>query len=383
MGLNKEAILVFNAGSSSLKCALFAKGNKAPIWKIHTQTSQESLMGIFESLSPLQKEIIGAVGHRVVHGGEAFVKTTLITPEMKKILHSLSPLAPLHNPVNLEVIEAAQSYFSDVPHFAAFDTAFHADMPEVAATYPLPYAWKKEGIRRYGFHGISFQYCTKAAAEFLNRSLDSMNMVICHLGAGSSLCAVQNGKSIDTTMGFTPMEGVMMSTRCGSIDPGILLYLLQNKKTTLEQLDQDLNFQSGLLGVSGESGDIRELSQRASEGHTRSLLALKLYLHSLISHLGAMIASSGGIDLLIFTGGVGEHDAVLRSKTAQAFAYLGLILDESKNLEECTSPQLISSSTSKIQVLVIPTQEEWEIACECWKLKEGLNQPLMGGCEVR
>ena len=403
-------VLVLNAGSSSQKCRLFEiedAGNlpevaPMPLWeadadwthhpgttelkisndhgahlseKLDTDVRTEVLEYILKSLWSGKTQVlshisdIDMVGHRVVHGGSEFEKSTLVTPEVKNAIARLSVLAPLHNPADLEGIEVVERILSDVPQVVVFDTAFHRHMPLPAMVYPGPYEWYEEQIYRYGFHGISHQYCSMRAAQILGKDLDLLRIITCHLGNGCSLAAVQNGCSIDTTMGFTPLEGLMMGSRSGSIDPGIILYLLQQKKLTVEQIDETLNKASGLKGILG-TGDMRQVLHSMKEGNPRAKLAFDMFVHRLRYYIGAMLASLGGMDALVFTGGIGENAAQVRKATCEAFAFLGLKLDASKN-GQSPADQVISAADSEVPVLIIHTQEDWAIARECWKLASG------------
>ncbi len=373
--------LVINAGSSSQKCALFEKESRSPLWRgsfdfhesevkiyrkeelvLSKKKNFHSTQEALECLLQAVHEPIALVGHRIVHGGEKLIRPTLLTIKVKKELELLSSLAPLHNKAALEGLNCAEKLFPQALQYGVFDTAFHATLSEVAATYPLPYSWKKEGVRRYGFHGISHEYCSKEAALFLKKPIEQLKMVVCHLGAGSSLCAVKGGKSVDTTMGFTPLEGLMMGTRSGSIDPGLLFYLLKNKKMEEEELEKILYSKSGLLGISGISEDMREIEEEASEGNLRASLAVEMFLHRLKSFLGAMIAVLEGVDVIVFTAGIGENSSLVRKKVCASLAYLGVEIDPKKNEVKSNDDREISTSHSKIRVLVIPTKEEWEIA---------------------
>src|SRR6266571_1215181 len=373
-------ILVLNAGSSSQKSRLYAVDGSlpdeppVPLWEADAdwtghqgtadieistasgQTRHESLpAGARESIikhmlesiwSGTTKVIdqpteIAVVGHRVVHGGPAYRQTTLVTPEVK----------------------------AAIEHYAIFDPAFHKHLPLAAAVYPGPYEWFEQGIRRYGFHGISHHYCALRAAQLLGRDLQGLRLITCHLGNGCSLAAIYHGQSIDTTMGFTPLEGLMMGSRSGSVDPGILIHLLQHKGYSVEQLDKELNKASGLQGVSGVSSDMRQILQAISEGNPRAKLALDIYVHRLRGAIGAMLATLGGMDALIFTAGVGEHAASVRAAACETFGFLNLVLDPQKNAQS-PADQDISTADSAVRVLVIQTQEDWMIAQECWRLKK-------------
>jgi acetate kinase len=247
-----------------------------------------------------------------------------------------------------------------VPQVAVFDTAFHTTIPEPAKVYPLPYEWYKKGIQRYGFHGISHQYCAHRAAQILGKPLKSLKIITCHLGNGCSLAAIKDGICVDTTMGFSPLEGLMMGTRCGSIDPQIILYLMQEHDLDVEAVNHLLNQESGLLGVSGISGDMREINQAIAASNQRALLALEVYIHRLKSSIGAMVASLNGLDVLVFTGGVGENAAIVREKTCEGLTYLGLQLDLAKNNHHPVDRNIATDNFSKA-ILVIHTQEDWAI----------------------
>jgi acetate kinase len=312
---------------------------------------------------------IQIVGHRVVHGGAEYRQSTWVTPEVKAAIARLAAFAPVHNPANLEGIVTIEQALGDVPQVAVFDTAFHAHLPTAAYTYPIPYEFAEQGIRRYGFHGISHQYCTHRAAQILGRDERDLRLITCHLGNGCSLAAVHGGRSIDTTMGFTPLEGLMMGSRSGSIDPGILLHLLRQPDMTVDRLDSLLNRGSGLQGIAGVSSDMRQILQAIADGHVRAQLALEMYIHRLRSQIGAMLASLGGLDALVFTAGIGENAAIVRAGACQAFGFLGLELDADKNAQSPMDCD-IATSNSPVRVLVIHTQEDWEIARECWRLAQ-------------
>jgi acetate kinase len=310
---------------------------------------------------------IDVVGHRVVHGGEDYRASIRITASVKAAIARLIALAPAHNPASLEGIEAIEHVLPGVPQIAVFDTAFHSQMPQAAALYPGPYEWFEQGIRRYGFHGISHHYCAHRSAQILGKDLHSLKLITCHLGNGCSLAAIHQGRSIDTTMGFTPLDGLMMGSRSGSVDPGILIHLLRQEHSTADQLDQLLNKASGLKGISGISNDMRQISEAAANGHHRAKLALEMYIHRLRSGIGAMLTSLAGLDALVFTAGVGENSALVRAATCEAFAFLGLKLDLEKN-QQRPIDQDIAMADSAIRVIVVRTQEDWAIAKECWKL---------------
>ena len=402
-------ILVLNAGSSSQKSRLYdvpdditevPEEPQAPSWeadadwgeqagmtelKVHTAHGQkleeqlrtterkQVMQHLLDTLWSGKTQVVASaseiavVGHRVVHGGSDYQEGVVITPEVKKTIGRLASFAPLHNPVNLEGIEAVEHVLPRVLQVAVFDTAFHRTLPPATVVYPGPYEWFEQGIRRYGFHGISHQYCAKRAARILGRDVASLRLITCHLGNGCSLAAIRGGQSIDTTMGFTPLEGLMMGSRSGTVDPGILTYLLREKHYTADQLDTLLNKESGLKGVSGVSSDMREILSACKEGNERAKLAFAIYIHRLRSFIGAMLATLGGLDALVFAGGVGEHAPTVRAAACEAFAFLGLRLDATKN-EQSPVDQNIAAHDSSIPVLVVQTQEDWSIAKECWRL---------------
>lgn len=399
-------ILVLNAGSSSQKSCLYELNDDVlpdrplqPLWEAkidwtHQQNVSElkvttakgtqfeeefasesrtdTISRMLETLWKGETQTINdlneidIVGHRVVHGGQDYQESTLISPDVKKAIARLAVFAPVHNPVNLEGIEAIENILPNVPQIAVFDTAFHAQLPPAAFVYPGPYEWLENGIRRYGFHGISHQYCARRAAEILNRNLADLRLISCHLGNGCSLAAIRGGVSVDTTMGFTPLEGLMMGSRSGSIDPGIIIHLLRRSDITAEKLDNILNQNSGLKGISGVSSDMRQIVEAITQGNERSQLALDIYIHRLRAGIGAMLASLGGLDALIFTAGVGENSAFVRATACEAFGFMGLKLDGEKN-QQVQGDEDIATADSAVRVLVIHTQEDWEIARECWK----------------
>lgn len=366
-------ILIVNGGSSSFKFSLFDTPcsfgfTTEPIWKKTIEfknTSDDHKAAIKETLLEVPPDI-DLIGHRIVHGGNLFHKPTLITSDVKVALLKLSRLAPLHNPINLEGIDIAESLFPKAKQIGIFDTAFHATMPEVAWTYPGPWEWRDEGIRRYGFHGISHQYCTEKVQDLLKST--PKRLISCHLGNGSSCAAVLNGKVIDTTMGFTPMEGLMMGTRSGTVDPGILIYLQREKNYTAHKVDRCLNNESGLLGIGG-SFDMREIVARIKKQDPRAKLAFDIYVYRLKQAIGALSATMDGLDALCFTGGIGENSAETRKETTDGLQYFGIKVDCKKNLNYAQDSE-ISSPDSKVKVFVIHDREDWLIAKECLSLNE-------------
>jgi acetate kinase len=311
---------------------------------------------------------VAAVGHRMVHGGPTHTRSERITDELLKSLSRLTELAPLHNPLNVEGMRAARLAWPNVPHVVAFDTAFHATMPEQTRTYAIPYRWTEEwAVRRYGFHGLSVAYCADRAARMLQRSPDGLRLIVAHLGNGASLTAVRDGRSLDTTMGFTPLEGIMMGTRSGSLDPGALIYLLRHKGLSADDLDRVLNRESGLLGVSGISGDMRDVQDRAKEGAPRAILAMGIYVNRLRQAIGALAATLGGLDALIFTAGVGERAASIRAAACSGLEFMGIELDESAN-NQCRPDADVAGASSKVRILVIATREDLTIVRETMRV---------------
>ncbi|MGK7946538.1 MAG: acetate kinase [Microcystaceae cyanobacterium] len=332
-----------------------------------TQANATLLNTLIEGYTKVIDQLseINIVGHRVVHGGIHYSQSTLITPEVQQTIADLIPLAPTHNPAHLEGIEAITKILGDVPQMAVFDTAFHATMPPEVATYPIPYEWTEKGVRRYGFHGTSHKYCSQRVAELLGTSLEGVKLVTCHLGNGASLAAIKDGQSVNTTMGFTPLEGLMMGTRSGSVDPAILIYLMREHQLTADDLNNLLNKAAGLKGVSGLSADMRTIVQGVEDGNERAILAFEMYIQRLHANMGAMIATLKGLDILVFTAGVGENAAIVRERACQAFEFLGLKLDKEVNNQRPVD-QLISTPDSQVKVYVIHTEEDWAIAKDCW-----------------
>ena len=307
---------------------------------------------------------IEAIGHRVVHGGEKFAASALVTPAVKDAIRSCFVLAPLHNPPNMTGIEACEEAMPGVPQVAVFDTAFHQTMPAEAFTYAIPYElYKKLGIRRYGFHGTSHQYVAQRAAHMLGRDLKDLKIITCHLGNGSSITAVKNGHSIDTSMGMTPLAGISMGTRSGDIDPAIPMYLMEREKLTAQQVDDILNKKSGMLGISGISSDFRDLYAASDAGNARATLALDIFKYQCRKIIGSYAAAMGGVDAIVFTAGVGENNDDVRFGACSGLEYMGVEIDFDKNLTARTESD-VSKPESRVRVLVVPTNEELAIANE-------------------
>ncbi len=312
-----------------------------------------------------------AVGHRVVHGGSKFSSSVVITPQVLADIEALSSFAPLHNPINLDGIRRAMKFLPDVPHVAVFDTAFHQTLPPYAYLYGLPYDWyKKEGIRRYGFHGTSHRFVSMKAAEMVKRPLSELEIISCHLGAGASICAIDHGRSVDTTMGMTPSDGLIMPSRAGSIDPAVMIHLMEHYKLTPAALGQLINSESGLKGISGISSDIHEIEAAAEEGHHRALLAHKAFCYQVRKNIGAYVAAMGGVDVLAFTGDVGEASPLVRSLACQGLAYMGIKLDEEKNRSVGAGHAVISADDSPVTILVVANNDERLLAWEALRAIE-------------
>lgn len=314
-------------------------------------------------------EEIDAVGHRVVHGGEKFNASILITEEVIAQIEECNDLAPLHNPPNLKGIYAMQELLPDVPQVGVFDTAFHQTMEDHAYMYAIPYKlYQKYGVRRYGFHGTSHRYVSKRACDFLDLDITKQKIITCHLGNGGSLAAIKNGKSVDTSMGFTPLEGLMMGTRSGDLDIGAVTYIMDKEKIGTKSANVLFNKQSGLLGVSGVSSDSREIGSAAAEGNEKAILSVKMFRYRIKKYIGAYIAAMGGVDVLVFTGGIGENDAECRAAIADDMQFLGIEVDTEINASCRAEEKLISLDNSRVKVVVIPTDEELVIADDTLKI---------------
>ena len=396
-------ILVINCGSSSLKYQLLdmdgekllAKGlcerigidghlthkpqNGKPNFDedVALPTHTEAIAAVLDKLTSAEYGVvenmaeIGAVGHRVVHGGEKFANSVRISDDVMAAIAECIPLAPLHNPANITGIEACKAVMGDVPQVAVFDTAFHQTMPGKAFMYAIPYEYYSNlKVRRYGFHGTSHRYVSKRAAEMLGKPIEEVKLISCHMGNGSSICAIDGGKSVDTSMGFTPIAGLPMGTRCGDIDVSILEYLCANTGKDVAEMTNILNKKSGVLGVSGVSSDFRDLDNASAEGNERAALALDVFHYSVAKTVGAYAAAMNGVDGIIFTAGIGENSASTRAAICEYLTYLGIEI-----CPECNSKRgediIISTADSKVKVMVIPTNEELVIARDTKELVEG------------
>ncbi len=397
-------ILVLNCGSSSIKYQVFdmrdesvlAKGvverigiegsfldHKAEISGEKTKIEEDvpdHNTGVEKVIDILQDEEYGvldsiddikAVGHRVAHGGEAFPKATIVGDEEFKEIKDLSRLAPLHNPHNAAGIKVVRELLPRVPQVAVFDTSFHQSMPEKAFVYPLPYEFYKElGIRRYGFHGTSHKYVAQLAAREMGRKMEDLKIITAHLGNGASITAIDQGKSVDTSMGFTPLEGLVMGTRCGDIDPAIVPFLQKNKGWDAERVENVLNKESGLLGISGVSNDSRDVEEAAEEGNHRAKIAVEIFCYRVKKYIGAYAAAMGGLDAIVFTAGIGENSDIVRKQALEGMEFLGIQVDPEKNKARRKLAE-ISSQDSKVKVFIVPTNEELVIARDTHELVNG------------
>jgi acetate kinase len=383
-------VLVLNCGSSSIKYQLLDMDTARPlasglVEQIGEQSSHlthksgddrltrdepyadhaaglQAVLAAFASAGPALDDVV-AVGHRVVHGGSRYGDPVQIDDVVEKAIEELSPLAPLHNPANLTGIKVARRTFPHLPHVAVFDTAFHQTMPAAAYTYAVPRAWAAAGVRRYGFHGTSHAYVSRAAAALLGRPYDQVNTIVLHLGNGASASAVRGGECVDTSMGLTPLAGLVMGTRSGDIDPAVIPYPARTPALTLDEIDSALNKRSGLLGLCG-ANDLREVWQRVDEGDTDAAQAMDVYLHRLKQYVGSYYAVLGRVDAIVFTAGVGENDPRTRARCLSDLSRLGIVVDPARNEPRSSEARFISPDGSEVAVLVIPTNEELEIATQ-------------------
>ena len=388
-------VLVINCGSSSLKFQLINSDTEAVLAKGLCErigidgrltyqpaggekttedkampTHTEAIQFVIDALTDSERgvvgslEEIGAVGHRIVHGGEKFASSAVITDEMIKAVEECNDLAPLHNPANLIGVAACKELMPNTPMVGVFDTAFHQTMPEKAYMYGLPYEYYEQyKVRRYGFHGTSHSFVSKRTAEILGASYDNLKTIVCHLGNGASICAVKNGKSVDTSMGLTPLEGLVMGTRSGDIDPAILEFLAKKEGMDIVELVNMLNKKSGVQGVSGVSSDFRDLAASAKDGNKRAQIALDVFAYRVAKYVGSYAAAMNGVDAITFTAGIGENDCSMREAVCSYLEYLGIAIDKEANAKR-GEEIVISTPDSKVKVLVVPTNEELAIARE-------------------
>jgi acetate kinase len=357
-------VLVVNAGSSSLKLRVLTVGDEvaatADLPAVRGGVDSAAIKAAIESLRP-----VDAVGHRVVHGGTLYTSPVLITIEVRQRLEALTDLAPLHQPKSLAAMDAVQAVLPDTPAVACFDTAFHATIGPAAATFALPAEWRARwALRRYGFHGLSHAYASRRAAELTGAAArDGLRVVTCHLGAGASLAAVHSGRSVDTTMSFTPLDGLVMATRSGSVDPGLVIWLAEHAHTPVGELNATLEYRSGLLGLAGTS-DMREVLARAAAGDPRAVLGRDVYLHRLRGYIAAMAAAMDGLDVIVFTGGVGENSAEVRSRAAAGLGFLGVRVDEGRNSGREGDDWEISPDGAPVRAFRVAAREDKQIAAE-------------------
>ena len=401
-------ILVINTGSSSLKYQLIDMENESVLAKglcdrigidnsyiKHTRTGndpviiniempnhQAAIKQVIDALTDEDTGVIrdmseiAAVGHRIVHGGEKFHDSVIIDDNVMAAIRECIDLAPLHNPPNIIGIEACQHLMPNTPMVAVFDTAFHQTIPQYAYLYALPYEmYEKHGIRKYGFHGTSHKYVAQRAAAMLGRPLEELKLVTCHLGNGASVCAVESGRSVETSMGFTPLDGLAMGTRSGSIDPAVVKFLIENEKMSTKEIDDYLNKKSGVLGISGVSSDFRDLEDAIEAGNERALLAIKIFCYRVKQYIGSYAAVMNGLDAVVFTAGIGENNPLVRGMIMENLDFLGLRIDPEKNKVRGREMD-ISTSDARVRTLVIPTNEELAIAMETLKLISKLSVKL-------
>lgn len=396
-------VLVLNCGSSSIKYKLFDMDHKAVIAqggiekiglkdsflkltlpngekKVLEKDIPEHTVGvefILQTLTSAEYGVvksmdeIGAVGHRMVHGGEKFSQSVLLTPEVLEAFAACNDLAPLHNPANLKGVHAISAILPNVPQVGVFDTAFHQTMPDYAYMYAVPYElYQKYGVRRYGFHGTSHRYVSKRVCEFLGVNPEGQRIITCHIGNGGSITAIKDGKSVDTSMGLTPLEGLMMGTRSGDIDAGAVTYIMEKEGLDAAGLSNLLNKKSGVMGIFGESSDMRDLEAAVAAGNPRARLAENMYFYRIKKYIGAYAAALGGVDILVFTGGVGENQASARWGACEGLEFMGVKLDAEKNKVR-GEEAVISTDDSKVKVVVIPTDEELMIASDTMAILKG------------
>ena len=380
-------VLVINFGSSSAKYALFGAGEEIITQgkrerlgtdkELHSETHDEAVAAILESVREFN---VDAVGHRIVHGGSDMTQSHVVDQSVLDAITKHIPDAPMHNPFGLAAILAGQKAFPDVPHVAVFDTAFHAKMPRRATTYAIDQeVAERHDIKRFGFHGISHEYAARIAADFIGRPLSDLRLITLHLGSGASAAAIEFGRSTETSMGNTPLEGLVMGTRSGDVDAGVLLSLLRSGEFTVDDLDDLLNNKSGLLGISGQTNDLRELQQAASNGDDRARLAINVFAHRARKYIGAYAAAMGGVDAIVFTGGIGENSASMRRRILQRLEFLGAVLDEDRNQDATVhydrDHAFITTEHSRVDAIVVKTNEELMIARETQRVIETSEKP--------
>jgi acetate kinase len=353
-----SSVLVVNAGSTSTKVAIVGSDD-AVTWSYTADAGEDAMARAFDNAG-VALDDVAAVGHRIVHGGARFVEPVVVDAGVVAEIETLTELAPLHNVPGLAGIRAARAQLPDLPQVACFDTAFHATMPDAARAYGGPHQWFDDGLRRYGFHGLSHEHATARSASLLGRRADDVRLVSCHLGGGSSIAAVDRGRSVDSTMGFTPLDGLVMATRAGSVDPGLLLHLLRHG-TSVDELDDVLERRSGVFGLSGVSADLRAVIAARDDGDERARLAVDVFVHRLVTGIGAMIGALAGLDAIVFTGGIGEHSAEIRARAVAGFTWMGAAVDETANTAVSGDAD-ISGPDARVRVLVVTAREDLVIA---------------------
>lgn len=368
--IKSHPCLVINAGSSSVKYSVFDFASDTPLFKDEIErvdSIDEALNQIPENLQQAGQKDINAIGHRVANGGEHFLDAALIDDALVEAIKIYTPLAPLHNPPILAGISMTRKHWPDMPQVAVFDTAFHQTIPEYAFTYAVPERWRDMGLRRYGFHGTSHKYVMQRVTQELNIPAANLSIISCHLGNGASVCAINRGESVDTSMGMTALEGLVMGTRSGDVDPGIFAFLERQAGMSAQEVENTLYLDSGLKALSGIGNDMRDIEKQAGEGNAKAKLAIEVYAYRVRKYIGAYAAAMGGCDVLAFTGGIGENSAVMRSRICEGLAFMGLELDEEKNqqvkLEGFEAPHL-QRADSHMCVMVTQTREQWMIAQE-------------------
>ena len=399
-------VLVVNCGSSSVKYTLFSlEDSKRLAWGIvecigldnsnyafnthtgvktkqdikienHTQAVEQIIKSLLDPASALISNTneISVVGHRVVHGADKFSKSVMVSQEVKEVLKACFPIAPLHNPANYAGIEAVEKMLPGIPSVLVFDTAFHQTMPDYAYMYALPYDYyQKHNIRRYGFHGTSHHYVSQRSAEILKKPIEDLKLITCHLGNGSSIAAIKGGKVVDTSMGFTPLEGVVMGTRCGNIDPAITTYLMETQNYTSENINEILNKKSGLLGVSGVSADMRAIVTAMDSGNKQARLAFDMLCYSIKKYIASYFGVLNGADAVIFTAGIGENSPLVRQKVCEGLEAIGIDFDVEANTSQGAPERFISRQNSKVKVVIVPTNEELMIAQESIKVLKDIK----------
>ncbi len=378
-------ILVINAGSSSIKLSVLDTGSDTQLFKHELErlgNVEEGMKQVASLLKERGFDTFDAVGHRIAHGGDHFKDATIITPEVLQVIEGFVPLAPLHNPPGLAGIRTAQAAWPDVPQVAVFDTAFHQHMPPYAHTYAIALEWRQKGVRRYGFHGTSHKYVMLKAAETLKCRPEELRIISCHLGNGASVCAIDRGMSVDNSMGLTALEGLVMGSRSGDVDPGMFAFLHRELGLTPDKVEEALYNHSGLKALSGLGNDMRDIEAKAAQGNENAMLAIQVYAYRVRKYIGAYSASMGGVDVLVFTGGIGEHSASMRRRVCDRLEFIGLYMDEDRNSQiKLKGSEMVQAHqpNSRVKVMVTQTREQWMIAQEVKRLFEDKAGGVING----